>query len=94
MFFPPTDIDACALNVTFCDRNTTCADRDADDRAAATCQCVPGYEGDGVAVSEGGTGCRNYNACLPGRAFDRLCSPVALCRDHQPPDLGVNCTCP
>ena len=69
-----------------CDELATCIHVDAVD-PRYICECPAGYDGDGIAIPSGGTGCQKRNPCEDGTA---QCPENSLCKSTND---GYECSC-
>ena len=69
-----------------CDDLATCIHVDSVD-PRYICECPSGYDGDGIAITSGGTGCQKRNPCEDGTA---QCPENSVCGST---DDGYECLC-
>ncbi|XP_076825198.1 uncharacterized protein LOC143470806 isoform X2 [Clavelina lepadiformis] len=94
--FTIKDIDACSRKngLAYCHSIATCVDARPGQPFPANCSCPVGYDGNGISLNAGGTGCSNFNACKSRGVTEKTCSAIAECIDDDPPSMGVTCRCP
>ena len=74
------DVDDCVDDIAWC----------TDTFGSYFCECKPGYIGDGVSVSAGGTGCEDSDECALG---EHNCAESAECINGLAPGDAPSCEC-
>ena len=81
------DTDECAIGQHQCSSVAICTNSDVVGDAPS-CECPPGYSGDGYLPASGGTDCIDDDECAPGTAN---CPDNSIC-SNLPGDFSCSCT--